>query len=57
MLETQTKRLSHTYLLAEIANWFIVVIQDNADLIHEPYLFFIMPIQCSRAGVNVGKQL
>ena len=46
-----------TYLLAEISNRLVILVKNNADLIHQPDLFFvILTFQPARAGVNIWEK-
>lgn len=45
-----------TDLLAEIANWLVVLIEDDADLVHEADLLLIVPLQRCARGVDVGEE-
>jgi len=45
------------YLLAEVSNRFVIFVKNNADLIHQPDLFFvILTFQTARAGVDIWEQ-
>lgn len=45
-----------TYLLAEVSNWLVIFVEDNADLVHQPNLLFIVTIERCRAGVDVWEE-
>ena len=45
-----------TYLLAEVSYRLVVLVEHNADFIHEPDLLRIVAIQLRRAGVDVGEE-
>jgi len=45
-----------TDLLAEIANWLVVLIEDDADLVHEADLLLIVPLQRCARGVDIGEE-
>lgn len=46
----------HTDLLAEVSNWFIVLVQDDADLVHEADLLLIVPLKCGTGGIDIGEE-
>ena len=33
-----------TYLLAEVSDWLIILVENNADLIHQSNLFLIVTV-------------
>lgn len=45
-----------TYLLAEVADRFVILIEDNTDLVHQSDLLCIVAIEGSRARVDVGEE-
>jgi hypothetical protein len=45
-----------TYLLAEVSNGLIIFVEDNANLVHQPNLFFIVTVQLRRARIDVGEK-
>jgi hypothetical protein len=45
-----------TNLLAEVADRFVIFVEDNAHLVHQSDLFLIVAIQFRRAGVDVGEE-
>ncbi len=46
----------HTYLLAEVSNWFVILIEDNADLVHQPNLLFIVTVKLSGARIDIWEK-
>ena len=44
-----------TDLLARTANWHVIFIQHNANLIHQPDLFFIIAFQVIIAACSVPR--
>lgn len=50
------RRGFHTDLLAGLANGQVVLVGDDAHLIHEADLLLIVAIQRLRAGVDVGEE-
>ena len=56
-IHAEVQKISeHTYLLAEVADWQVILVNDNADLIHQPYLFVIVTSQRVRARVDVWEK-
>ncbi len=45
-----------TYFLAEVSDWLVILVKNDADLVHQPNLFSIMAIELSRACVDVRKE-
>ena len=45
-----------TDLLAEVADWLVVLVEDNADLVHEANLLLIVPLHGGARGVDVREQ-
>lgn len=45
-----------TDLLAEVADWLVVLVEDNADLVHEANLLLVVPLHGRAGGVNVREQ-
>lgn len=45
-----------TNLLACSANWLVVLVEDDADLVHQADLLLIVTGQGLGAGVNVGEE-
>src|SRR5689334_22828176 len=46
----------HTELLAGSANWNVVLVEDNANLVHQPDLLLIVTVQGLTSRVNIGEQ-
>ena len=47
---------SLTYLLAEVADRLVILVEHNADLVHQPNLLSIVAVERGRAGVDVGEE-
>lgn len=46
-----------TDLLAQVPNRLVILVKDDADLVHEPDLLLIVAIQFCGASVDIGEQL
>ncbi len=46
----------HTYLLAKVSNGLVILIQDNAHLVHQPNLLFIMTVELCRARIDIWEK-
>ncbi len=46
----------HTNLLAEVSNGLVILIEDNADLIHQSNLFFIVTVKLCGARIDVWEK-
>lgn len=46
----------HTDFLAEVSNWLVVLVEDDADLVHEADLLLIVPLKCGAGGIDVREE-
>ena len=52
----QRGEVTHTQLLAGGSNWQVILVGNDADLIHEADLLLIVAVQGIAAGVDIGEQ-
>jgi hypothetical protein len=45
-----------TNLLAEVSDRLVIFVEDNAHLVHQSNLLFIVAIQFRGAGVDIGEE-
>jgi hypothetical protein len=45
-----------TNLLAEVSDRFVILVEDNAHLVHQSNLLLVVAIQFCRAGVDIGEK-
>ena len=45
-----------TNLLAEVSDRLVILVEDNAHLVHQSNLFFIVTIELCGAGIDVGEE-